>query len=64
MKHTGMDFYVASKIEHLRRLGLVGAKSTGLGLNGGACTDELLAAQLPGPVYARVRQLARYEEQN
>jgi hypothetical protein len=40
------DFiYIEQKIEHLKRAGLVGPKSTGIGFNGGAAPDWLVAEQ-------------------
>lgn len=43
---THADFnYVMRKIAHLKRIGLVGASSTGFGENGGACPDWLRADQ-------------------
>lgn len=40
-----MDSYVAKKISHLKRAGLVSASSTGFGLNGGAAPDWLVSEQ-------------------
>lgn len=37
--------YVASKIAHMKRLGLVSGSSTGIGKHGGACPDWLKAEQ-------------------
>jgi len=33
--------YVQKKIKHMRRIGLVSGKSTGIGMHGGACPDWL-----------------------
>lgn len=40
-----MNKYVASKVAHLKRLGLVTGKSSGIGKHGGACPDWLADIQ-------------------
>jgi len=40
-----MNSYVKSKVDHLRRAGLVSARKTGLGTHGGACPDWLADKQ-------------------
>jgi len=40
-----MSKYVQSKIEHMKRMGLVAAKSRGVGKHGGACPDWLKQQQ-------------------
>ena len=40
-----MDKYVASKISHLKRMGLVSSGSKGIGKHGGAAPDWLISQQ-------------------
>lgn len=37
--------YIAKKVSHLRRLGLITGKNSGIGKNGGAAPDWLITEQ-------------------
>ena len=45
MKHENYSAYTRSKIDHLRRIGLISGKNSGYGENGGACPDWLASEQ-------------------
>ena len=56
--------YVSRKIRHLKRIGLIAGSKTGLGMNGGAAPDWLVAEQnerRKAYEKARYRNFARTE---
>lgn len=52
--------YVFKKISHLRRNGLIAAGKTGLGMNGGAAPDWLVAEQVERAKKAEKDEYRRY----